>query len=65
MLEEVLGRRQLAAKITLAGASAVALFIALGAGTAAWVVENTAVQGAQETADIAVVPRASRGRSAA
>ncbi|HEX8902735.1 methyl-accepting chemotaxis protein [Vitreimonas sp.] len=59
MLKEFLGRRQLATKITLAGASAVALFIAVGSGTAAWVVESTAVEGAQETADIAAGEAAS------
>ncbi len=59
MLKEFLGRRQLATKITLAGASAVALFIALGSGAAAWVVESTAVEGAQDTADIAAGEAAS------
>lgn len=59
MLKEFLGRRQLATKITLAGASAVALFIAVGSGAAAWVVESTAVEGAQETADIAAGEAAS------
>jgi methyl-accepting chemotaxis protein/methyl-accepting chemotaxis protein-1 (serine sensor receptor) len=60
MLKEFLGRRQLATKITLAGASAVALFIAVGSGTAAWVVESTAVEGAQDTAGIAAGEAASK-----